>query len=236
MHAPPDSAKIELLVKTLSVLGVAAELPAEPATRDLRRITERLSRSALKPMVETLIVRSLMQAVYQVPNIGHFGLAITEYAHFTSPIRRYPDLVVHRALRAMLNPADRFGLAPPVDALALLGAELTRLEKRADESDRYVDTFLKCSYLRERVGQSFAGLITAVTDFGCFVQLTELLIDGLLRLDQLRDSDWVMAEHGQSWLQSRGRRELKLGAKILVLVTAVNPVEGLIDLDLAPDA
>ena len=108
-----------------------------------------------------------MQAVYQPENIGHFGLALTQYAHFTSPIRRYPDLVVHRTLRALLSDArSRTACATTATQLALAGAELTQLEKRADEADRYVNALLKCVYLRDRIGQTFEGLITTVVEFG----------------------------------------------------------------------
>ncbi len=140
------------------------------------------------------------QALYQPTNIGHFGLALREYAHFTSPIRRYPDLVVHRAIKAACNPEDRSGVRYRVDELQPMGQDLSRLEKRADEADRYVETFLKCSYLRERLGQTFEGLVTTVVEFGCFVQITELAVDGLLHLEALRDDDYVMDDDGHAWV------------------------------------
>ena len=234
VHGQPDPEKIQKLVTTLSLLGIAAELPDEPSTRDLRAIPERLGRSELRPLVESLVVRSLQQAQYQVPNIGHFGLALKEYAHFTSPIRRYPDLVVHRRLRALIDPQDPCGASPEEPALALAGLELSQLERRAEEADRYVDAFLKCSYLRERIGQTFVGLITTVVEAGCFVQLTALMIDGLLRLDQRQQGEYLMAEHGQAWVARRSGHELRVGSRIPVIVTAANMVEGLIDLELAP--
>ena len=116
----------------------------------------------------------MMQAVYQPKNIGHFGLALKHYAHFTSPIRRYPDLVVHRTpARACCRTPIACGVRYDGGQLALAGAELTQLEKRADEADRYVSTWLKCVYLRDRIGQTFEGLITTVVEFGCFVQLID---------------------------------------------------------------
>ncbi len=114
----------------------------------------------------------MAQALYQPEPIGHFGLALKDYAHFTSPIRRYPDLMIHRALRARLGVLDPQAL-PASQELAAQGVDLSRLERRADEADRYVGTFLKCVYLRDRVGQTFDGLITTVMEFGCFVQLLD---------------------------------------------------------------
>jgi ribonuclease R len=175
------------------------------------------------------------QAVYQPTNIGHFGLALTEYAHFTSPIRRYPDLVVHRTLKALIQAPGGSGVKYDTDGLSALGDSTSKLEKRADEADRYVNTFLKCTYLRERIGQTFHGLITTVVEFGCFVQILDVSVDGLLHTDALRDDDYIMEDDGLAWTGRRNGRRLRAGAQIRVVVTAVNPIEGLIDLELAED-
>ena len=116
-----------------------------------------------------------------------------------------------------------------------MGDSTSKLEKRADEADRYVSTFLKCTYLRERIGQTFRGLITTVVEFGCFVQILDVGVDGLLHIDNLRDDDYEMHESGHAWVGKRTRRQLRTGAHIRVMVTAVNPIEGLIDLELADE-
>jgi ribonuclease R len=235
VHAEPDEKKLETLVTTLRALGVGLELPAEIHTRDLQKIAPRIKDPAARPFIEQLVVRSLMQAQYQPENLGHFGLALQHYAHFTSPIRRYPDLVVHRTIRAMLTAKDPAGRAYETAELQALGIRLTECEKRADEADRYVDSFLKCVYLRDRIGQTFEALITSVVDFGCFVQIIEAAADGLLHLDNLRDDEYVKDEGLQAWVGLNNKRRLQLGTHVRVIVTAVNPVEGLIDLELAPD-
>src|SRR5665213_1517369 len=233
VHAPPDTRKLDQLRATLRVLGLELQLPDPVKPRDLAAIAPRLRDPQSRPFIESLVVRSMAQALYQPDNIGHFGLALTDYAHFTSPIRRYPDLMVHRALRA------RSGAPmPPPPAgpeLAAVGSDLSRLERRSDEADRYVATFLKCVYLRDRVGQTFDGLITTVTEFGCFVQLLVMGVDGLLALSSLRDDDYQMARDGGQWLGQRSKRRLAPGVRLRVVVASVKPVEGLIDLELASD-
>jgi ribonuclease R len=204
-------------------------------TRDLQAITKRLPDTADRPFIESLIVRAMPQAVYQPANIGHFGLALTQYAHFTSPIRRYPDLVVHRTLKALISDKSGAAVRYEGDQLAVLGDTTSKLEKRADEADRYVSTFLKCTYLRERIGQTFRGLITTVVDFGCFVQILDVGVDGLLHIDNLRDDEYQLHDSGHAWVGRRTKRQLRTGAHIRVMVTSVNPIEGLIDLAMAED-
>jgi ribonuclease R len=235
VHGQPEEQKLERLQTTLHALGVDIQIPETVTTRDLQAITRRLGSSEARPFIESLVVRAMPQAVYQPTNIGHFGLALTHYAHFTSPIRRYPDLVVHRTLKALIGARGEAGVQYGADALAALGESTSKLEKRADEADRYVATFLKCSYLRERIGQTFHGIITTVVEFGCFVQILDVAVDGLLHLDNLRDDEYVMEDDGHAWTGRRRGRRLRTGAHIRVIVTAVNPIEGLIDLDLVED-
>jgi ribonuclease R len=232
VHGAPEEKKITQLLETLNALGIAADLPEEVTPRDFRAITDRLGDSEERPFLESLIVRSMQQAVYQPQNIGHFGLALGHYAHFTSPIRRYPDLVVHRTLRGLLSAGDPYGARYDGGQLAVAGAELTALEKRADESDRYVSAWLKCVYLRDRIGQTFEGLITTVVEFGAFVQLTAVGVDGLLHIDNLRDDDYQMEPGGRAWVGKASRRRLGMGTRVHVIVTSVNPIEGLVDLAL----
>jgi ribonuclease R len=232
VHGKPEEKKLNVLLETLTALGVAAELPDDVQPRDFRAITDRLGHSEERPFIESLIVRSMQQAVYQPTNVGHFGLALKHYAHFTSPIRRYPDLVVHRTLRSLLSDVDAYGMRYDGAALAIAGTELTALEKRADESDRYVNAWLKCVYLRDRIGQTFEGLITTVVEFGAFVQLTAVGVDGLLHIDNLRDDEYMMEPGGRAWVGRANKRRLGMGTRVHVIVTSVNPIEGLVDLTL----
>jgi len=235
VHGQPEEERLERLSSALHALGIEARIPKSVTTRDLQSIARRVSDPAERSYVESLVVRAMPQALYQPANIGHFGLALTHYAHFTSPIRRYPDLVVHRTLRALIGAKGGAAVRYDVPALTALGESTSRLEKRADEADRYVSNFLKCTYLKERIGQTFQGLITTVVEFGCFVQIVDVAVDGLLHLDNLRDDDYVMEDHGHGWRGQRTGRRLHGGGHVRVMITAVNPIEGLIDLALAED-
>ncbi len=200
--------------------------------RDFRAITDRVAQSEERPFIESLIVRSMQQAIYQPQNIGHFGLALRHYAHFTSPIRRYQDLVVHRTLRAMLSDSDAYGMRYDGGALAAAGTELTQLEKRADESDRYVRPGSSACTCAIASGRPSRGLYTTVVEFGAFVQLTAIGVDGLLHIDNLRDDEYQMEPGGRAWVGKASKRRLGMGVRVHVIVTSVNPIEGLVDLAL----
>jgi ribonuclease R len=235
VHGVPEDEKLERLASTLASLGIDARIPKTVTTRDLQAIAPRVSEPSERTFIESLVVRAMPQAIYQPTNIGHFGLALSQYAHFTSPIRRYPDLIVHRTLKAHINAAGGSGRRYAAGELGASGDSTSRLEKRADEADRYVSGFLKCTYLKERIGQTFQGLITTVVEFGCFVQILDVAVDGLLHINNLRDDLYVMEEDGHAWRGRRSGRRLRTGARVRVIVTAVNPIEGLIDLALAED-
>jgi ribonuclease R len=236
VHGQPEEEKLERLTSTLKALGIEARIPKTVTTRDLQAIARRVGSAPERAFVESLVIRAMPQALYQPTNIGHFGLALAHYAHFTSPIRRYPDLIVHRTLKALIGAPGGSAVRYESGELSALGESTSRLEKRADEADRYVSNFLKCTYLRERIGQTFQGLITTVVEFGCFVQILDVAVDGLLHIDNLRDDEYVMEDNGHAWRGRRSGRRLRTGAHVRVMVTAVNPIEGLIDLALAEES
>jgi len=236
VHGQPEEEKLDRLTSTLKALGIEARIPKTVTTRDLQAIARRVGSAPERAFVESLVIRAMPQALYQPTNIGHFGLALAHYAHFTSPIRRYPDLIVHRTLKALIGAPGGSAVRYENQELSVLGDSTSRLEKRADEADRYVSNFLKCTYLRERIGQTFQGLITTVVEFGCFVQILDVAVDGLLHVDNLRDDEYVMEQNGHAWRGRRSGRRLSTGAHVRVMVTAVNPIEGLIDLALAEES
>ena len=165
-----------------------------------------------RAFVESLVVRAMPQAVYQPTNIGHFGLALTHYAHFTSPIRRYPDLIVHRTLKALIGGGRR--------RRSRYDAPRSARSARAPRGSRSAPTrptatcqgSSSAPISRSASGRRFQGLITTVVEFGCFVQILDVAVDGLLHIDSLRDDEYVMEDDGHGWRGRRSGRRLRTGA------------------------
>src|SRR5262249_45035211 len=155
--------KYELLRQLLAYVGIRLRNEA-PTSKTLQQVALQLADRPDRALLETMILRSMMQARYSPKNIGHFGLALPRYMHFTSPIRRYADLVVHRAIAAVLE--DRESVQPDLD---VVGAHLSTTERRADEVSRGVAEWLKCEYAAQFVGETFEGTAVSVTEFGVFV-------------------------------------------------------------------
>jgi ribonuclease R len=232
VHGLPETDRLETLRQFMREFGLWLPPAEDVEPEHLRDLLRKIGDRPDALLISTAVIRSMPQAVYQPGNIGHFGLALEHYAHFTSPIRRYPDLVVHRGIRQVLQGGDPQALVDWHGAFPVLGQDCSFRERRADESDRYVSAWLKCVYLRDRIGQTFEGLITTVVEFGAFVQLTAVGTDGLLHLDNLRDDEYVMEPGGRAWVGRVRKRRLGMGARVHVIVTSVNPIEGLVDLAL----
>ena len=177
-----------------------------------------------------------MQASYS-PNtrMGHFGLALKDYAHFTSPIRRYPDLLVHRAIKHWIKHQNLESFAYSQTQMLSLGESCSRYERRADDATREAADWLKCEFLQQRIGQQYDGIVTAVTNFGLFVQLDKLLIDGLVHVTALkRDYYQYDAAHHRLVGESSGR-QYRLGDRLQVQVSRVSLEDRKIDFDLVAD-
>ena len=199
-------------------------------------------------IIQSVLLRSMSQAVYQPENLGHFGLAFESYTHFTSPIRRYSDLLAHRAIRSRIRSAKKIVHIRRTDtprfdnhesiypyqqaALDEIGQHLSLTERRADEATRDVVNWLKCEYLMDRVGEEYVGVVNAVTGFGLFVMLDELLVEGLIHVTGL-PKDYYHHEASQHrMLGERTGRVYRLGQKVKVKVVRVNLEERKIDFEL----
>jgi ribonuclease R len=232
VHGQPEDKRVSELQKVLHALQVGATFSEKPTPREFRQLVERLAARPDGLLLEGLVIRSLAQAVYQQTNIGHFGLALEEYAHFTSPIRRYPDLLVHRTLKAALVTHSASGRKYSSAELQILGVESSQRERRADEAARDVMGYLKCLYLQPRIGETFAATISSALEFGLFVQLKEVPIDGLVHISAIPGDYWELDTGGMGLVGQRTGRRWQMGAEVQVRLARVDLTQRQIDFEL----
>jgi ribonuclease R len=232
VHGQPEDKRVNELQKVLNALQVGAAFSEKPTPREFRQLVERLAARPDGLLLESLVIRSLAQAVYQQTNIGHFGLALEEYAHFTSPIRRYPDLLVHRAIKAAVLPSSASGHRYTKAELQTLGAESSQRERRADDASRDVMGYLKCLYLQPRVGETFDATISSALEFGLFVQLKDMPIDGLVHISQIPGDYWQLEDGGMGLVGQRTGRRWQMGDSVRVRLTRVDLTQRQIDFEL----
>jgi ribonuclease R len=232
VHGQPEDKRVTELQKVLNALQVGAAFSEKPTPREFRQLVERLVARPDGALLEGLVIRSLAQAVYQQTNIGHFGLALEEYAHFTSPIRRYPDLLVHRAIKAAVLPHSTSGHKYSTAELQALGQESSARERRADDASRDVMGYLRCLYLQPRVGESFDATITSALEFGLFVQLKEMPIDGLVHISAVPGDYWELDRGGMGLVGQRTGRRWQMGDAVRVRLSRVDLSQRQIDFEL----
>jgi ribonuclease R len=180
-----------------------------------------------------VVLRTLLQASYS-PNskIGHFGLALKDYAHFTSPIRRFPDLLVHRAIKHWIRHQDRAGFSYDLAQMTALGESCSRYERRAEDATRDASDWLKCEFLQKHIGNQYSGIVTSVTNFGLFVQLDDLLIDGLVHVTALKRDYYHFDPAHHRLVGELSGRHYRLGDRLMVEVVRVDMEDRKIDFDL----
>jgi ribonuclease R len=229
IHGQPDEDRIEELKRFLAMRGVHLDLTGELQPARLAKVLAGIAGRPDAAVLENAIIRSLPQALYQPANIGHFGLALAEYAHFTSPIRRYPDLLVHRGIRHALGGGTAANFAHPAREMEALGTECSFRERRADEAARSVIAWLKCEYMRPRVGEEFDAVVTGVTDFGLFVQLKAMQVDGLVHVTSLPADYFHFHERDRTLVGERTRQRFSIGDELRVRLLRVDSAERKID-------
>ncbi|MCY4426324.1 MAG: ribonuclease R [Halieaceae bacterium] len=247
VHMGPGAEKLANLRSFLGELGLELKGGDNPEPPDYQDLLARVSEREDAGVIQTMLLRSLSQAQYQAQNEGHFGLNYEAYTHFTSPIRRYPDLLVHRGIRRVLRSGQasehvlrRGASSLPrkrvfpygVAEMAVFGEHCSMTERRADEATREVDAWLKCEYLRDRVGEEFAGVVAAVTNFGLFVELSALYIDGLVHISALPTDYYHFDAARQRLKGEHSGRGYRLGDAVRVLVARVDLDDRKIDLEL----
>ena len=234
VHEGPPPDKLVALRDFLEDLGAAAGRRRRADAGRLRQAAGPDPRAArISTLLQTVLLRSLSQAQYRPENEGHFGLAYEAYTHFTSPIRRYPDLLVHRAVKAVLA-GKRY--TPSGMTWEELGAHTSMTERRADDASRDVTNWLKCHFMQDKVGEEFDGTISGVTSFGLFVTLDGLNIDGLVHITEL-GRDYFHYDAGRhALIGERGGRVFQLAGRIRVRVARVDMEQTKIDFTLAEEA
>ena len=225
IHAGPTAAKLENLREFLGGVGLSLSGGDDPQAKDYAKLAQLVKGRPDAQLISSIMLRSMQQAQYNPDNIGHFGLAYEKYAHFTSPIRRYPDLLVHRAIKAVLK--RRKYVEADWDAL---GAHCSQNERRADEASREVSSWLKCMYAREHLGAEFDGAVSGVTGFGLFVTLDELMIDGMIHVSELGREFFKFDQVRHLLFAERSGQTFGLGQRVRVKIARADPDALKIDL------
>lgn len=230
VHADPDDEKFETLRVMLQALGIKVSAAARSKPRELNAILGRLRGRPDYLILATALLRTLSQAVYQPANIGHFGLALEHYAHFTSPIRRYPDLLVHRGITHLLAGGKPGAFEHDLAGMQQLGKVCSERERRAEEASRYVEVRYKCAWAKEHIGEVMEGVVSALTHFGLFVTLTEMNVDGLVHVSSLHNDYYHLQQGGLSLVGERSGQAYRLGDRLQLRILRVDVDEARIDL------
>ncbi|AMP88258.1 ribonuclease R [Legionella pneumophila] len=235
VHAAPEEDKITALRQFLGELGLSLGGGRKPGPKDFQRTMNQIGERPEKHLIETVMLRSLKQAQYVESNEGHFGLAYSAYTHFTSPIRRFPDLLIHRAIGHLLDNHPVYEFEYSHEDMNRLGKHSSMTERRADEATREVITWLKCEYMQDKLGQVFKGRISAVTSFGIFVELDEIYVEGLVHVTSLKNDYYTFDSAKHRLIGARGGQVYRLGDKMTVLVARVDLNERKIDFEPVED-
>ncbi|MCH1929426.1 ribonuclease R [Shewanella sp. A25] len=239
VHESPSEMRLANFKEFLAERGLSMSGGLEPTPADYQNVMLQISDRPDAELIQVMLLRSMRQAIYTPDNEGHFGLALEEYAHFTSPIRRYPDLVLHRVIRYLLAKeqgeanekwTSDGGYHYQLDELDQLGEECSNTERRADEATRDVSDWLKCEFMQDHVGDTFEAVIASVTNFGLFVRLNDLFIDGLVHISSLGSDYYQFDPMRQRLLGENTGQVYQVGDPVTVKVAAVNLDDRQIDL------
>lgn len=227
VHEPPEFSRIQKVKDFVKLLGLS--FPDQPTQADYQRVIDATKDRIDAPSIHAVLLRSMMQAYYGAKNAGHFGLAYEAYTHFTSPIRRYPDLLLHRAIKAQLKQKPY-----PLSGAALddAGEQFSKTERRADEASRSVTSWLKCHYMQQHLGEEFIGTVSAVIEFGLFVTLKDLYVDGMIHVSQLGDDFFLFDAASQTLIGQHQGQVFGLGDEVKIKVAGVNLEDRKIDFEL----
>lgn len=237
VHEMPDSERIANLKVILNELGLPLSGGQNPTPKEIARLLDDIADRPDHEMIQTLVLRSMKQAIYDPENRGHFGLALDAYAHFTSPIRRYPDLLVHRTIKWILahkakENSQTGGYHYTLEEMLYFGQHCSLTERRADEAVRDVIDWLKCDFMLDHIGEEYIGMISGVTNFGFFVRLDDLYIDGMVHVSSLENDYYYYDPAKHRLVGEASGYTYQLGDKVKVKVESVNLEEHKIDFSL----
>lgn len=236
VHEDPADEKIEDLRGFLGDLNLKLGEPSRKiSSSDYAELSERIKGRDDFHMIQTLMLRSMKQAIYKAENSGHFGLALTHYAHFTSPIRRYPDLLVHRALKHIVRKGKTADYMYTQDRMMIMGEHCSNNERRANEATRDAEFALKCEYMLDKVGQDYDAHVTGVVGFGLFVELDEHFVEGLIHITNLPKDYYVFDPKTHLLVGENRGKQFGLNDKIRIRVARVDMDDRKIDFELLSD-
>jgi ribonuclease R len=236
IHDGPGIEKLLTLRTFLGELGLHLGGGDQPHPLDYMHLLESVKDRPDAHLIQTVLLRSMSQAVYSPDTKGHFGLALDAYAHFTSPIRRYPDLLVHRAIRHSLRGGNASSFSYSPNDMVTLGEHCSANERRADEATRDVTSWLKCEYMMDKIGEEFTGIISAVTSFGFFVELQSIYVEGLVHIASLRQDYFLFDAASHRLYGERTGVRYRLGDSVKIKVVRVNLDDKKIDFELLESA
>lgn len=228
-HDKPPEAKYGDLLEFLKEFQLSMPPWSKVKPKDFRQLLEKIRDRPDATLLESVLLRSQSLAVYSPDNIGHFGLALEAYAHFTSPIRRYPDLLVHRAIKFALSGGDADKYTYSAHAMAALSLQCSERSRRADEAQREVDERYRAAWMEQHIGGEFDGTISGVTSFGLFVELDESKVNGLIHVTQLPNDYYHFDPIRKTITGERVGRQFRLGDRVRIVVLKASLEERKID-------